>query len=911
MRVLHSKHQKLILQCYPPGKAVDKKPNPLELSYLLYYASTRRVKLEKVIDFLDRKTKSDARGSKSGNLHVTLAIVAALIDKCADNLNAFALQVCSILQSVLNTGELPLCKSVVATYRVFCEKLDGGLFSGDKAFVAAFTALTDLLLNVGQTKLAETSPNQREWLMTALLTARHAFNCLGFNANISKRFIGMCVPLLTQTVRLYSLHDALLTHLHSNLNVEKDERRMSRVATTAARLTAVDEDSLSQSDLNEEALRGLKALFNTSLLSQISEATAAVVENNYRAAVGASAPKLSGPKPSGSKAPATEDSVSNWPPEGALSVSSSDETWAVTFLEMCASWIPVQLRFVALLTLLHRITAISDRSPTDKTTYPLMVHFAGSILGLVSLDFNMIGLSITDILQQLLTLQTNLYLVQADKFAPEQVSHLSDLFSQSMCSLSSHIYYFDQVLDLIVAILFQIDSTMMSAAPAKVSAVHTLVVSLLNTVSTILRLLTRKMSTISRNHATLDNWELSFSLLSIPKSYKDFAAAANPEMIADIQSKYLTVFNEFLDTEMVPADDQAEDSAEPGQPTAGKLLEPNYNAYIDNADNALAHLLVHCNDFFSDQAVNLYVARMLVDMLRNLLAITGINFVHNFLPFFLHWQLLEATKNLPECARDTSAYLLLTELLAVLGSKYPDSVHVDVTKLLLYKDIQEDVDDRRNRAVWVDELDGTISTGTMTAGESLTNKVNKKSLYEFFAQTSWQKWLSTQRTFHPDNNGTVAVVEGNLANLFNTDQPQLSDDHLDDSRSSVPAGAPNGYGLGTANDISSIHSGLLHGNCKPNGLVSADATQLTVETLPSIGSHFVYETNNYKHLLMPRVSDLKRSVSGSLVQDDLFSFTNERNTNTPRSVLQRQIVTTDVQSILNNLTSEDDSEIVV
>lgn len=60
------KHQKLILQCYPAGRTTDKRPNPSELSYLLYYVSTRRAKLTKVGLFLEQKAQSDVYRAKAG-----------------------------------------------------------------------------------------------------------------------------------------------------------------------------------------------------------------------------------------------------------------------------------------------------------------------------------------------------------------------------------------------------------------------------------------------------------------------------------------------------------------------------------------------------------------------------------------------------------------------------------------------------------------------------------------------------------------------------------------------------------------------------------------------------------------------------------------------------------------------------
>ena len=62
------KHQVLILKCYPrfQKNVSEVKPNPSELSYLLYYASTRRSKLQKVGSFLEKKAANDVYKAKIG-----------------------------------------------------------------------------------------------------------------------------------------------------------------------------------------------------------------------------------------------------------------------------------------------------------------------------------------------------------------------------------------------------------------------------------------------------------------------------------------------------------------------------------------------------------------------------------------------------------------------------------------------------------------------------------------------------------------------------------------------------------------------------------------------------------------------------------------------------------------------------
>jgi hypothetical protein len=65
---MRPKHQILILKCYPKfQKGVqDVRPNSSELSYLLYYASARRTKLQKVGAFLERKVAKDVGRGRLG-----------------------------------------------------------------------------------------------------------------------------------------------------------------------------------------------------------------------------------------------------------------------------------------------------------------------------------------------------------------------------------------------------------------------------------------------------------------------------------------------------------------------------------------------------------------------------------------------------------------------------------------------------------------------------------------------------------------------------------------------------------------------------------------------------------------------------------------------------------------------------
>lgn len=67
-KVVRPKHQALILKCYPKYQknAQEVKANSSELSYLLFYASTRKSKLQKVCEFLEKRTSKDVWKGRIG-----------------------------------------------------------------------------------------------------------------------------------------------------------------------------------------------------------------------------------------------------------------------------------------------------------------------------------------------------------------------------------------------------------------------------------------------------------------------------------------------------------------------------------------------------------------------------------------------------------------------------------------------------------------------------------------------------------------------------------------------------------------------------------------------------------------------------------------------------------------------------
>lgn len=117
-------------KCYPrlpKNSAADVSPNSSELSYLVYYSSTRSAKLPKVGAYLERKTAGDIANQQSARILVTLQILSALLDnKVIGTGNAFALispSVLRILRMILkDTIDVSIVEATTATFDILCKR---------------------------------------------------------------------------------------------------------------------------------------------------------------------------------------------------------------------------------------------------------------------------------------------------------------------------------------------------------------------------------------------------------------------------------------------------------------------------------------------------------------------------------------------------------------------------------------------------------------------------------------------------------------------------------------------------------------------------------------------------------------------------------------------------------------------
>lgn len=426
------KHQKLILQCYPAGRGTDKKPNPSELSYLLYYVSTRRAKLTKVGLFLDHKAQSDVYRGRSGNVQVTLDILRALIEKCPEDLNLFANNVVNILTAVVSSNDLALSEYAIPVFDIFCLKQDGVLLRGDPLYIKSFQRLVDLYLEIARG--TDSGPNAIQWKLVGIEAMKSIASSVSVSTPSGQSQLEDIIPILLNSLCL-DTDGSILKELQRDIS-NQDSARTGRSSIQLSRSAAANGDNASQKQLLHTAIRALYHFFETTSTDALKKATKTTIDY--------------------------------------ILTNKSPMQWSETLLEIVTKRALVQTRFAVVTELVEYLVVLS---PTDLSRQLTVARLISSLL---SSSVNMIGLSVIDVLRMLLHAQLQVLKAVAPSGLKKGTPSAFDLLltlKECVIALGSHNYYSGQISDMISEILlkcecYQKSSTSNSAVISKLEVNH-------------------------------------------------------------------------------------------------------------------------------------------------------------------------------------------------------------------------------------------------------------------------------------------------------------------------------------------------------------------------------------------------------------------------------------------------------
>ena len=435
---------------------------------------------------------------------MTLQILTALIEKLPRDLPLYAPYVLRILQSILRSKELSMVEESTPTFEAFCRHHDVATLAADQQHIGQYE---DIIQSYASFAALKTPVQPKSGLNASIAIRWRAVGLKALKSITSSEAVGadggrqmnIIMPIILQN--LHSGDDGHLPQLLLRADAadatEKEQatrRRMSiatvqtvdgstsRPNSAAVTGTVDDADRLAEEEVGLQAIRCLKQIFMANNRAQVRIATGSMLKF-----------------------------VCTKIPHGRPSTSRSSRkgypgTWATTLIEMVTRWAPVQDRFVILVTIMETLV----RSPVTEDNLEQQLLLVSQVGWLLKSDINMIGLSVMDVLLGLI--QHILLLLQlggkgSNVLPHHQQTDAIDLFKgtedvidgltssnaekaeeESLPSsnrqelllrlqrcigdLATHVYYSDQISDMITAILLRLKPSPMSVVKTDAAAIE-------------------------------------------------------------------------------------------------------------------------------------------------------------------------------------------------------------------------------------------------------------------------------------------------------------------------------------------------------------------------------------------------------------------------------------------------------
>lgn len=384
-----------------------------------------------------------------------------------------------------------MAEASIPTFQAFCEHHDGASLSADQKYLDQYKSVVQMYASFASTRTipkkgSTSAPMVVRWRSVGLEAIKSVAASDALSSTAGKQLI-VLIPVLLENLWTSDMDFLSLVHQRAKMEekVESENllRRRTSIATVrtaessemnAAALSGstADADKLAEEEVAVCALQCLKSIFVVNNRAQIYVATNAVLTFiNERVAQN----------------------------ENVLVEDQYDRDyrgWATRVFEMITRWTPVQDRYVILVTAMDVLV----RSPMMESNLQQQLVLATMVDSLLKSDINLIGLSVMDVLlgvvqHVLRTLQlsgvsahpqqnggfrekngsdaTDLAALKSESVAvPSDTRHeLLSRLQDCIGHLATHIYYADQISDMILAILQRLKPSSLSPVSDGAAAV--------------------------------------------------------------------------------------------------------------------------------------------------------------------------------------------------------------------------------------------------------------------------------------------------------------------------------------------------------------------------------------------------------------------------------------------------------
>jgi hypothetical protein len=745
-------------------------------------------------------------------VQVTLQILAALIEKSPRDLPLYAPYVLKIFNLILHSDDITMVESSLPTFEAFCDHHDVASLAADQEYLRHYEEIVRRYAALASTrpkptKQAPTAPVAMRWRVVGLQAVKSVASSEAL-ASVAGRQLDVIMPMLLENLWTDSGEylEMLLqrAQLEEKVDVEKMLRRRTSIATVrtvetsdtnpaALSGTTADADKLAEEDIGVLAIQCLKKIFVVNNRSQIHEAIISTIRFI--------AERL-----------AQGEVVTN-----SDSDIGEDRGWATTIFLMVARWTPVQDRHVILTTAMEALV----RCPLAEENLPQQVVLTTMIGSLLRSDINLIGLSVMDVLLGLI--QHILRILQVsgpesllqptgspagDKTSKasskepspstsaigppiteksispsEPRKELLARLQQCVGDLATHVYYADQIADMISAILLRLKPSPLSAIATPAAAIEdpenttnvllasanivedpntdgffsfdTAKITALSAIKAILHVATPKKisgaASLGRNRVGLRVWEGTQWLLRDPDGR--------------VRKAYVDALITWLEREMTKTDLRVfenkitQSSQKPLTRTAGEDSAVSLSKRaVSNASNRekppkpskttflqLLHLAVYENalQYIDSEPDLLLLHLLLVDLVQKL----GVNAVKSGLPMIFRLQ---------EDIQDAETMAKVRMGSLCHGYFWALSEKFDFESSAIGMEIYNEIARRRRKGFWVEmvqlpaiRLDQIGIPGTITPQQGLPmDEIESESLKPFDDRSAIVELISIAYSEH-------------------------------------------------------------------------------------------------------------------------------------------------------------------
>ncbi|KAF9209963.1 plasma membrane localization protein [Haplosporangium sp. Z 27] len=255
------KHATLINNCYP-ARPEDKGPKSSELSYLVFYSTSKPAKLTKVGNFIERRTLRDYRKKRLNDVHCSLEIIKELLLANKAHLNMFSKNIVVILDALLvDISEYDIIRHCQLVFSSFCSAHDGSTLGVDIEFRTIYFRIVARFADLARLK----GEDNNRYRIVGLKALKSVVSSEAFHAGDYKAHVDFVLPPILNCLIDSKEGVQVALEEHSSHTGSSSHPSGSTYATT------ISEKDFTEHDVTAEALSCLGVLFHSQNGGQVMQ----------------------------------------------------------------------------------------------------------------------------------------------------------------------------------------------------------------------------------------------------------------------------------------------------------------------------------------------------------------------------------------------------------------------------------------------------------------------------------------------------------------------------------------------------------------------------------------------------------------------------------------------------------------